>query len=216
MILSHKYKFIYIKAAKVAGSSVMAALAKQCGEGDRVNAPLELKHLRRSPLIKNPHATVEDILGVVPAEIWKSYYKISIIRNPWDFMVSYYWWVKDIAQTDQETRRWRKQMLSKNKFTFEAFVEHEPLDRNGVFYYYPDGALACDHYMRFENLQEDYRQMCNSLGIIYEELMKLKSDVRKDKKKHYSEYYNIRTKKIVERKYEKHIETFKYKFENIK
>ena len=36
MIISHRHKFIYLKARKVAGTSVEVALAKHCGDADIV------------------------------------------------------------------------------------------------------------------------------------------------------------------------------------
>ena len=36
MIISHRHKFIYLKARKVAGTSVEVALAQHCGDGDIV------------------------------------------------------------------------------------------------------------------------------------------------------------------------------------
>ena len=39
MIISHRYKFIYLKGHKVAGSSLSLALGKFCGSNDSVNLP---------------------------------------------------------------------------------------------------------------------------------------------------------------------------------
>ena len=36
MIISHRHRFIYVKARKVAGTSVEVALAKHCGDADIV------------------------------------------------------------------------------------------------------------------------------------------------------------------------------------
>ena len=37
MIISHKYKFIFIKTRKTAGSSIQIYLSELCGEGDVVS-----------------------------------------------------------------------------------------------------------------------------------------------------------------------------------
>ena len=36
MIISHRHEFVYLKARKVAGTSVEVALAQHCGDGDIV------------------------------------------------------------------------------------------------------------------------------------------------------------------------------------
>ena len=38
MIISHRHKFIFLKAQKVAGTSVEVALAQHCGEDDIVTS----------------------------------------------------------------------------------------------------------------------------------------------------------------------------------
>jgi len=45
MIVSHKYKFIFLKPFKVGGSSVLQALGQHCGPEDIVTSPGDLEGL---------------------------------------------------------------------------------------------------------------------------------------------------------------------------
>jgi hypothetical protein len=124
MIISHQHKFIFIKTHKTAGSSMEMALAPLCGPHDVItpmesNAQSEIPrnfhedHIlgrlysrsrlarkcidRHSPLLgawyyeHMPATRVRELIG---EEVWNSYHKFCIERNPWDKVVSYYNWKK--------------------------------------------------------------------------------------------------------------------------
>lgn len=69
------------------------------------------------------------------------------------------------------------------------------------------GDCVLDFLGRFENLNSDFNEICNILGI-KEKLPHL----RETKHSNYRKYYNKETKNIVKKIYEKDIKTFNYKF----
>ena len=52
------------------------------------------RHLKslRWPKVLNPHATAEEVAAVCPQTVWDEYIKISLVRNPWDYLLSFYYW----------------------------------------------------------------------------------------------------------------------------
>jgi hypothetical protein len=227
VIVSHKYKFIFWKPYKVAGSSIIQALGKQCGEDDIVGSPHELEGLpdysknmptitgRRLPLASA--AIPYMIRSAVGAEVFDSYFKFTIVRNPWDCTVSEYWnyWVHDqLPSVDPPAP----------DITNQDFLDHfnfgvRPMANSR----YKNRRIFCrnrrywcawqpDYFLKFEKLNEGYQYICNKFDIPVEPLPHMKKQYRRDTS-HYSKYYTKETRGIVESHYRDIIKTCKYTYE---
>ena len=86
---------------------------------------------------------------------------------------------------------------------------YEPNDR---YYFGHRGSLALDHVLRFENLDSDFEGLCRELGLPNTQLLALKTKAR-PKDRHYTTYYDARTRERVARVYRRQIEEFEYSFE---
>ncbi|WP_287528030.1 sulfotransferase family 2 domain-containing protein [Okeania sp. SIO2C2] len=106
MIISHKYKFIFLKTKKTSGTSVKISLSRFCGDDD-VITPMSLEdEAIRKLLGKRPQnyldfdaqgneykkyfnqITAKEIQSVIEPSIWDSYYKFCFERNPFDRAIS--------------------------------------------------------------------------------------------------------------------------------
>lgn len=225
MIISHKHKFIFIRPTKVAGTSVELNLAKHCGKDDIITIIRQYSkeydadfysHTARNYTYFESHMTPEEIKSKVGSDIWNNYFKFTIVRNPWDHLVSRYLWRAHVESKNKQT--WKAKLadwlkLRKSPIDFKSFIKNlHPNLTNTRFYFNPDGKPMADFHIRYENLEKDYRKVCDTLGIPYSRLPKTKSTLRKNRK-HYSEYYDEESRKIVEEKCAKEIEKFKYRFE---
>lgn len=241
MIISHKYKFIFIKPTKVGGTSVEVALAKHCGNKDIIT-PItkynpnsdEEKYVQPVKNYKDKgffnHISPEEIKKKIGNRTWNNYYKFTVVRNPWDQTISRYWWEKRTKVTEKQITI-KKLILNffnpkaykfiisriwnkKNKTnSFNDFINaFDKKWTNTLYYFDKKGNPICDFYIMYENLDKDYEKACNHLGIPYEKLPKTKNKQRKNKK-NYSEYYNKATRKKVYNLFKKEIDFFNYKYE---
>ncbi len=246
MIISHKNKFIFIKPTKVAGSSIEIALSKWCGEKDIITPQGSFdskgdesfyNNLGRNYKGFHGHISAEEIKKKVGKDIWNNYFKFTIIRNPWDVVVSSYFHEKyktisrEFSYKNLKEKIKIKDIISGKIFkkamnfiklnlkrrvsvkNFDDFVNFfvKNLKNNSEFYFDSNGSPVADFYIKYENLEDDYKKVCEIIGIPYEKLPKLKTKQRKIKKR-YSEYYCQKTKEIIADKFKKEIEYFGYEF----
>jgi hypothetical protein len=93
MIISHKHKFIFVKTKKTAGSTLEKLLFPYLGENDICTGSPRDDTPRLNTSVTNGHMSWRQIQASIPEE-WNTYYKFTIERNPWDKVVSSYFWHK--------------------------------------------------------------------------------------------------------------------------
>lgn len=208
MLVSHEHKFIYIKSKKTASTSVQDYLEPYCENGIIY---------RRSPHAHMPARKVRKLVG---EEIWNDYLKVTTIRNPWDKMVSLYYWSR--AKTN---RKWyiRLRLLYtwgsfKNpaeKYSFKDFIKvRDSKDMANVDKHIllVDGKMPDYFFVRFEHLNEDMENLCQKIGIPYNADELPKKKVGKKNIKTYKDHYDEETRDIIERAYEWETKVFGYEF----
>jgi hypothetical protein len=203
VLVSHKYKFIYIKNAKVAGTSVESFFGKFClnPKKDYKYSHSISEHIDKFGIIGSRgahltnkwqnHIDATKIKSFLGEKKFNEYLKFCVIRNPYDKMVSLYF-------------------FNNSKLSFKEFVKKNNcynLSRHSI-----DGESVCNYFIRFEHIKEDIKTLCKKLKIDSYDISSLpqhKSGIRKSKK-HWSEYYDDETKKIVYNKHKKEFELFGY------
>ena len=181
MIISHSHKFIFLKTTKTAGTSTEIALYKFCGPDDIIT-PIsredeKTKRKRGYPgpqnyflpissysikdaarLIKGQrkrfynHITAKEVKAHIGDQMWNSYYKFCIERNPWDRIISLYYFCN----------------RSEPRITISEFIHSNAplrLKKGGYGIYTIDGRLAVDKICRFENLSKDLEEVRKQVGI---------------------------------------------------
>lgn len=173
--VSGKKKFFWAKIPKAAGTSIRDKLSFWSG--------------KRATSWEN----IPDL---------ENYYKFTVVRNPWDRMVSLY----------HNFHPWE----IPEKYSFTDFIKRDySLDTPKLRYHrYPQYLYMIwtefDNVFRFENLKSDWVLIKKRLKINKSGKLGHRNASQHD---HYSKYYTDETREIIAKDYWADIKLFNYKFE---
>ena len=238
MIISFKYKFIFIKNYKTAGSSIETYLYNYLTLNDIAVGTVDFKGINSNykfedlslcehfePYVANKQKN-KAFFAHMPAwllkkrleffekilnfdkNIFSKFYKFAVIRNPFDLIVSDYHWNNDPANP------------RKNGYTFDQIIREIQEQKFDTFRLFNLNRICSlshkkvlvDKVIKFENLNKELLEVFNYLGIPFNgklEIFKKKSINRK----HYREYYQSNHhRKVVLKHFYKELDKFGYYF----
>jgi len=208
-MISRKYNFIFQHIPKCAGISVL-------------NFFIKLHHIEEciGDLMYDPHNTFSFYKLKFP-EYYENCFKFTFVRNPWDRVVSLYEFRKQEANKGTHRKTWPTipELLNDS---FEDTIKKSARNTNPEIlylepaytdnYWMPKEILKETNFIgRFEDIVRDFDYIKYVLDIDPDYQLTHDNQI---KRKHYSEYYNDETRKIVAEKYATDIQLFGYKFEN--
>jgi len=161
--------------------------------------------IRRALSIKGPwHLRVHHF----SEEVRSSSFTFTIVRNPFDRILSAYNYLKAGGSNKGDERMGN--ILPDN---FKSFVNNinqyiDFLHFQPMSFRLDDNIDNIDYIGKFENLQEDFDSICRALDVECKQL----PHVNKSKYKNYVDYYDDNTRQIVADKYAEDITRFDYKF----
>jgi hypothetical protein len=219
MLISHLHRFIYLKTMKTAGTSVEIYFERFCvdptvGFEERHRRDQEVSKwgiigCRQRPIEGQTwyhHLPAAGVRQLVGPEIWTSYYKFCVIRNPYDKVVSAFWfWLTPKAREELQEADFEVVQSRFAKWVRDAQL---PNDRS-VFLI--DGNPAVDRFVRFETLDTDLEGVCKDLALAWtpSALRRYKSGLRL-RPEHFSRYYSPATSERVSAAYAWEIQYFGY------
>lgn len=193
MIISHKFRIIFIHIYKNAGSFIRRLLLKL--DGNAIN------------YTKNPHITAKKAKKIIKPHIWKTYRKICVSRNSYDWQVSLYSYMKGIKTHHQHNII--KNMNYSNYLKWRKTDLHQQIE----FILDNNGNCLIDNIIPFENLNEElkifFKKYCKF--IIYPYLPTKKINASK-RKKDYREYYTDEDKEYLAKLHKPDIDYFNFTF----
>jgi hypothetical protein len=220
ILLSHRYRFIYLKTAKTAGTSVEAYFEPLCVPDPETHVVEHLTEMRVSdagvigerspracdsgvPFFNHMHAA--DVRDRVGEEIWSRYMKFANVRNPFDKVVSAFW----MDHQYDPVLAAEPVDFAVVKARFRDWVEET--DGRGSFdrpIYTIDGAIVVDRLLRYETLARDVEAVRQALGAPeLAPMPRYKAGVRRSPAP-FADYYDARSRDLV-------AEVFAWELENL-
>ena len=179
--------FVFIHINKTGGSSIEKALG-----------------------VGLDHSTALEKYHQLGAAAWDRKFTFTMVRNPWDKVVSHYHYRMRTNQTG----------LGDNPVPFDEWLQRVYVDRDPVYFDQPrmfmpqkqwlvneSGELLVEFIGRFENLQQDFDRICQRLQV-EASLGHAKPSSRGS----YRDYYNAQSEALVRKMFAEDIELFGYRF----
>jgi hypothetical protein len=210
VLISHRKQFIYTKTAKTAGTSVESYFEKYCmpegawefshGREEFLSEEGIIGYRGNNFLAQNwyNHMPAVEIRDKIGHSIWQKYFKFCVVRNPFDKLVSGFFFNNEIKEGEdliESFRNWIKGggiVLDRDKY----LINRE---------------ICIDYFIRYENLENGIAYVCNLRNMPFEpeRIPRLKASFR-NREIPLREFYDEETIQIVSQRYKFEIECFNY------
>lgn len=192
MLYSESKNFVFVHVWKTAGESIVDALRPytQFPFNNRVAT----KILRLMPtgaaksmgwrahLVHGQHLQGADIRDVMPPGLFERAYSFGFVRNPWDWTVSAYHY----AQQTPANPEHKKALTFKTLNEYVTYREDVHPRQQSSFLFEGDTQIV-SKVGKFENLQEDFAEILDNLGIEGELPKRNVSSRSRDWRKYYDD-----------------------------
>ena len=152
------------------------------------------------------------------AQKFHEYFKFTIVRNPFDRLVSAFFFLKSGGRNEKD-RQWAIKNLAQydefNDFVFQWVKKENVIKalhfRPQYLYLCKPGSLVpeVEFVGRFEELEKDYNYIQEKLGLQESKLPHLNMSKRESD---YRKFYDEETRAIVASVYQEDLSIFNYKF----
>lgn len=171
MIISRGRRYIFVHIPKTGGTALTAALESRALADDILIGDTPKARRRRGRLQGVhtagrlwKHSTLADVIGLItPAEA-QAFFTFTLVRNPWDRMVSYYHWLRAQAFA-------HPQVALAKVSDFSAFLR-APATQVAIattpyasYLTLPGLGECCRAFLRLEHLAEDAAPLEAHLGF---------------------------------------------------
>jgi len=231
MILSHKYRFIYIKTYKTASTSMEAALSEICGPDDvitptsralmkvresgraqnwRLSHPAVPKRPVLKRLLRRPERFYHPSVGFyehMPASRVRAYVGEEVWNGYFKFTFERNPWDREVSWYHYKTK-------SKDpRPSFERFLK----DRKRAWVenfdlYAIDDEIVMDFVGLYETLAEDFHTAMAKVGLADVVSLPLTNVSQRKAEEDYRSYYTAATRALIEEWYGREIKAFGYSF----
>lgn len=178
-MICYSKKFLFYHHGKCAGTSIKNAIKNQSPKMRR-----EVRETARG------HLELDEMYKLIRRHGHKpqDYFKFTIVRNPWDRLVSwYYHWIK----------------INKSDMDFDAFAKERTMPYKHL--------NQMTFILQFEKIRHDWSELCRKLELDRCGLPHIQYSTNRPKR-NYQDYFTDETRELTAKRHKEVIELFDYKF----
>jgi hypothetical protein len=215
MIISRGRKYIFVHIPKTGGTAMATALEGRAMRDDIMLGDTPKARKRRGR-VKDAetrgrlwkHSTLADIDGLLRPEEIAGMFVFTLVRNPWDRMVSYYHWLREQSFDHPSVHLARA-------LDFSSFIRAPAIAQSLRSHPYGDyvtdatGQERAALFIRLEHFDTDAAPLWQHLGFRLDLPMVNRSERTRDYRHYYSDDDSARVAEFCARD----IEKFGYRFD---
>ena len=184
MIISRGRRYIFVHIPKTGGTALSLALEARAMKDDILigDTPKARARAGRLASMKTKgrlwkHSTLTDIEGLVSRAEIADFFTVTLVRNPWDRVVSYYHWLRDQGFAHPA-------VTLAHDLPFSAFLNHAQTIAAfrawpyAAYMHTADGHERANLYCRIERFGDDIAPFETHLGFRLHPLPKINKSVR--------------------------------------
>ena len=215
MILSRSRRFIFVHIPKTGGTAFALAYEARAAKDDILigDTPKARKRAGRWKGVKTAgrvwkHSTLADVVGLVTPEEIEDFQTVTMVRNPWDQVVSYYHWLRVQGFAHPAVGIAKVQ-------DFSGFLNHPQIQASyrmspyGVYVRRLDGSEKPSVFIRLERYAADIAPVEAHLGL----RLPLPGANEGARQRDWRVYYSEKDAEMVENLCGEDIARFGYRFD---
>jgi hypothetical protein len=206
-MISHDQRCIFVHIPRTGGTSIEDVI----WPGERTEEHLWMgfvsKHRNKYQTGGLQHLLARQIREEVGSDVFDSYYKFAVVRNPWDRAVSQYSYTRIRTDLHELIGMTADTSFSDYLGLIEG-QEHVQWQPQLDFLSDSRGGVLVDFVARFERLEQDTQAIFNRLNLEGRTLLHTNASTRRP----YQEYFDASSKRQLQKLYGRDIEAFGYEF----
>jgi hypothetical protein len=204
-LISFEHNFLFVHIPKTAGNSIQNVLSAYSEDKIVCLSPnhdgIERFEVKSDKFNLYKHAMLQDYRKELGDEMLKKLFKFTSVRNPWDRMISFYF------SPHRGSVSWNRDQFAQLIAQIPPLTAHVSLERENKFESNNFGDM--DYFIRYESLNDDFKKVCEHIGIPWVPL-----PIRnQSKRKPYAVYYDDELVELVRNRFAEEISYFGYQFE---
>ncbi|MCH2202641.1 MAG: sulfotransferase family protein [Fuerstiella sp.] len=216
MLISYTRNFLFVHLLRTGGTSITRALKTESSSPEQY---LENRILRALGIRVNhfttyqrklyrTHTSARSLRKNMPPEIWDSLFKFTVVRNPFDRIVSLYTHLTGRRDGRLIGRRYGSDMENMTFGEFISAIHRFPFLHQKQQITDDTGKLLVNHVAHFESLKEDFLQILRIVNV--ETTL---DHLNGSRHRNYREYYTPSLIQSVSEYFAEDLEFFGYDFE---